>query len=871
MASKSVYIFPGSDEAELSEVGGKGLSLMIGSKSALPVPPGFILSVAFFAPWFTKLRRTPAWKAFANANDKLLEKSCEHLKKSAAKLSFTKEQQYELSTSLKQFDQKMLFAVRSSSPEEDLEGSSFAGGYETILGVTMKNIESAVRKAFISCLDYRVAVYKRENGFSMKDPKIAVIVQKQVASDVAGVGFSLNPVTNNYDEAVFTANWGLGETVVAGTATPDTFTVDKIHLKITGKALGAKETASMLMHSGGTKEASRHRSDEFTLTDEQIKDLTILIKHVEKLYNKPIDIEWAFEQGKLYLLQARPITSFVPLPPDMMTQPGQPKRLYLDVTVTAQAMNQPVSAMGTSLFRQLVKIAGKIIALRDVSKNLDTTVGWISDGKIYFNLSTAMKLAGKKHLLALLTNIDPLGVEAIAALSEKDYLSSTSRITLLPYGLFLQLPSILPFVHGAMKDPDKTHKKVQESLRQFDDEIRMIVKKDSPLPVLIDELLPKMFRKVFKKTVPLTVASRIMLGKLKKLAENSPEVAYLERSVPHNMTVEMGLELSHIAKLLPDGLNEKKLEEKLQAKQLPEDFLQSFEKFLYKYGCRGPAEIDIGASRYQDNLTLISNLLLTTKNSPGVDAQDRFDNGKKEREGAYLALSQKLQKHNPKKTKEFAKAYHFFETFGGYRETHKYYLVFIVGLLREKVLSQAKKFVDENRLDSIDQVFDLTLDQFEHAKNDTSLDLRRFASSNTLFLKKLAKVKNPPTIIDSRGFIPRPTKKAVHEGEVAGTPISPGTTRGRIKVLHTANEKPLHKGEILVARATDPGWTPLFVNAAAVILEVGGMLQHGALVAREYGLPCVAGVENATSLWKDGTLVEVDGTTGIVRLVTNEN
>lgn len=870
MIKKIAYSFPSSEDATILEVGGKGLSLMIGNKNGLPVPPGFILTVSFFKPWLLQLKKTKAWSDFLKAKETELEKRCTALKIAAQKFTYTKDQVQELAQQLEKFDEQDLFAVRSSSPEEDLEGSSFAGGYETILGVTVLKIQQAVKKAFVSCLDYRVVVYKKENNFAITDPKIAVIIQKQIASDVAGVGFSLNPVTNNFDEAVFTANWGLGETVVAGITTPDTFTVDKVSLTIKNKLLGAKELAIFLEPTGGTKKQENYQSSKSTLTDEQIIELTKLINKVERLYQKPMDIEWAYEKEKLYLLQARPITSFIPLAPEMVTKPGEAKRLYLDVTVTAQAMNQPVSVMGTSLFRQLVKIVGRIIALRDVSKNIDTTVGWISDGKIYFNLSTAMRLAGKKRLLSLLSNVDPLGVEAINALPEEEYLSSTSRITLLPYGLLLQLPSILPFIHSAVKHPEQMHKKIQETLREFDDEIRMIVKKDLPLPVLIDELLPKMFTKVFKKTVPLTVVSRVMLSKLKHLAEDDKEVAYLDRSVPHNMTIEMGLELSHIAKLLPDGLDEKKLEAKLKSKQLPEDFLQAFQKFLYKYGCRGPAEIDIGASRYQDNLKLISNLLLTAKNTSGIDAKVRFDNGKKEREEAYQTIYQKLQNQNQKKAKEFAEAYHFFENFGGYRETHKYYLVFIVGLLREKVLAQAEQFVKENRLDSVGQVFDLTLEQYENAKKDASLNLRSLAYSNTVFLKKLAKVKNPPAIIDSRGFIPSPPKQPVRVGEVAGIAVSPGVVQGRIKVLHTANEKPLHKGEILVARATDPGWTPLFVNAGAVILEIGGVLQHGALVAREYGLPCVAGVENATSLWKDGTLVEVDGTAGIIRVIVEK-
>jgi rifampicin phosphotransferase len=123
-------------------------------------------------------------------------------------------------------------------------------------------------------------------------------------------------------------------------------------------------------------------------------------------------------------------------------------------------------------------------------------------------------------------------------------------------------------------------------------------------------------------------------------------------------------------------------------------------------------------------------------------------------------------------------------------------------------------------------------------------------------------------VIDSRGFIPRPPVPLGGKGEYIGVGVSSGVVRGRIKVLHAPDEKPLEKGEILVARATDPGWTPLFVNVGGVILEIGGLLQHGALVAREYGLPCVAGIENATTLWQDGTLVEVDGSAGVVRVVS---
>jgi pyruvate,water dikinase len=175
--------------------------------------------------------------------------------------------------------------------------------------------------------------------------------------------------------------------------------------------------------------------------------------------------------------------------------------------------------------------------------------------------------------------------------------------------------------------------------------------------------------------------------------------------------------------------------------------------------------------------------------------------------------------------------------------------------------------VEEKRLDTVEQVFDLTINDIDNAQ-DQSLDLRLLAEKNTAFLKKVKHIRDFPRVIDSRGKIFHPPQRAITENEVAGQPISPGVVRGPVKVLHTPDEKPVLPGDILVARATDPGWTPLFINAGGIILEVGGLLQHGALVAREYGKPCIAGIENVTSLFTDGQTIEMDGLTGVIQILT---
>ena len=217
------------------EVGGKGLSLMRMKRAGLAVPDGFVLAVAFFAPWMEALRGDPAWAAFTAStssagpgSDEERKRACEALKVRAATLQLDDMQRAALEPALREHATDALFAVRSSSPEEDLAGSSFAGGYETVLGVTRASMEDAIRRVFASCLDVRVAIYKRQNGSSMVEPRIAVVVQHQIRSEIAGVGFSLDPLTNDYDTALYNANFGLGETVVAGIASPDLFAVDKV-------------------------------------------------------------------------------------------------------------------------------------------------------------------------------------------------------------------------------------------------------------------------------------------------------------------------------------------------------------------------------------------------------------------------------------------------------------------------------------------------------------------------------------------------------------------------------------------------------------------------------------------------------------------
>jgi pyruvate,water dikinase len=853
----TVFKFPGGQRAMLDQVGGKGYSLIKGSEAGLPVPPGFVLTVEFFRPWFEILATTAEWGQFINSAPEQMQAACTALKSASAKLTFSEAQSLTIAESLQAFGQEALFAVRSSSPEEDLEGASFAGGYETILGVHRSSVHSAVLRAFASCLDFRVAAYKKEHGFDASNPKIAVVVQEQIASAVAGVGFSINPLTNNFDEVVINANFGLGETVVGGLATPDTFVRNKLTGEITQKVAGGKETSIWLEANGGTIEKPAANRQELSLNDEQIKQLSELICAVEKQYGKPIDTEWALADNRFYLLQARPITAYVPLAPDMVTIPGAAKTLYMDVTIVVQGLYKPLSPMGTSILARLLKAAGEeVLGVNPVGPP-DSSVAIIQNGRLYVNLSILLAIASKEKIATAINAMDPMTSRALAEASEAEYAAKIREgLHLPPLHLLLKLPEVVVHLIEARLLPEHAHNNTQKEIALFMEQMEAFVKEPRPIWELCDKLLARTFKFIFGHSIPLFIASRMALKHLQQLAHGTDEkeLAKLERALPNNVTTEMGLSLYHLALLDPES----------------HEYKEERSRFIKLYGHRGPEELDVAAPRYRDRMEMLQEQIDTLRQSAhGQDnPQSRFDMAKAEKEKACANIISALEKSaGAAKAREFKSLYRVYEILGGYREVHKYLLIFSIDLLRERLLEDGNKFVKEGRLSQKSEIFDLTMDDLKIAAADKKYDLQTARAKNREFSNRLAAVPSLPTLFDSRGRILRPIPSKPRPGEVSGTPISAGVVRGRIKVLHSPDEKPLLRGEILVARATDPGWTPLFVNAAAVILEIGGMLQHGALVAREYGLPCVSGIANATTLWQDGTLVEVDGSAGVIRVI----
>ncbi len=331
----------------------------------------------------------------------------------------------------------------------------------------------------------------------------------------------------------------------------------------------------------------------------------------------------------------------------------------------------------------------------------------------------------------------------------------------------------------------------------------------------------------------------------------------------------MGIALYQLTKLLTpkDFEDLSQLSARIKNRDMPGEFLTSWDDFMATYEARGPLEMDQASPRYGDDPMLaLRQMSFMIGDNNSFNPELAHQRQVKERQEAFQQLMTRLGWFE---RRLLGRAHRIIELFAGVRDTPKHQAVLFNYAMRKRALIEGEELQKTGRLDCAEQIFELTLSDIEKAKEQPLLDLNLLREKHTQFLKLLKyQVTEFPQIIDSRGRILRPAPKKEKPNEICGMPVSPCVVNGRVKVLRTPHEKTIDEGDILVAYTTDPGWTPLFVNAAAIVLEVGGVLQHGAVVAREYGKPCVVGVDRVVTKLQDGQQVEVDGFTGVIRLLS---
>ncbi len=878
-----VLPFPGSTSASIEHVGGKGHSLIRLACAGLTVPPGVVLTSHFFEPWIAPILDSADWRLLQDAAPGQWKSLCDSIKAQAVSLpldDFQKNALDRMQAQLASLTSAELFAVRSSSPQEDLHGVSFAGGYETRLGIKAADLVDAIRSCFASMFDERVIAYKAACGLRLASPSMAVVIQQQVDSDVAGVAFSLNPLNNDYDQAVINANWGQGETVVAGLVTPDSWVLDKLTGGIIEHSIGDKQVSRWLQADGSLIDRRDYRCLDACLSVDQLGRLLAQIKLVETSFQHPVDIEWAIANDIVYLLQARPVTAFVPLPESLLTAPGQRRRLYMDIALSSGlTINAPISPMGLDTFRRLfADLTYQVFGRLDLELGADDGLVMMEGGRMYLDLSNAMWLGSPRRMAKKMQMSDAMVARILETVDPQEY-KAKHRPVWARFRMLWRVPrawwrlrgmlatSILPFIA-----PRHMHRRITRRLRAYERELGASADYSLPLDSFWTTYVTDRLRTLMDVSLPCVAPAVFGVKAFEALSASMVKADdelrdKLDRGFEGNVVVAMSLEMYRLARQIEPGqhLDAQELERLVNSKGLPTPFMEAWNGFIRQFGSRGPMEMDLAHPRYADApLIALKQIVAMSVNDADADpvsAARRQVERRRKAAATVIARSGLIRRGLLRRLNTVT------ELFAGLRDTPKQHLLMILHDLRRRIVLEGELLHRLGRLDEPTHVFDLTFEELA-AGVGAELDLRAIRAERRKYYDQLTtQVINFPPVIDSRGRILRSPPAACRDGEFCGVGLSPGLVSGFARTLRSPHEKPLLKGEVLIAYTTDPGWTPIFTNAAAVVLEIGGALQHGAVVARELGLPCVAGIAGISTAIKDGELIEVDGSTGVVRLV----
>ncbi len=744
-------------------------------------------------------------------------------------------------------------AVRSSATAEDLPEASFAGQQDTILDVEGETaLLDAVRRCWASLWNERAVSYRATHAVDERRLGLAVVVQRMVPATIAGVLFTADPMTGRRRRAAIDAVRGLGEQLVSGAVNPDHFVVDTAH-------------GTILERRGDV------------LDDARLRELAALGARVEAHFGRPQDIEWAIaDGGKLWLVQSRDITTLYPIPGNA-PDPDRDLRVYLSANV-AQGMFEPFTPMGLQAF----KLMGSAFATAFGRPPADPAAG-----------VSAMAESGMRlwaDLTPLLRNrvtreVPSRAMSVMEARSAGLFTRLLEDPRLAPRGgsrirsAFTTLRAVLrtgtpPVVIRALLRPDATR---QRLISEVDALVRMDA---GPLTTPEERLdaFQRLFMtwppRMFPKLVAMVAAGFLsynLAGRLLRAHATEDEMRTVLRGLPFNPTTEMDLDLWRISRVARDDPSSRSALAELPPDQLAAAFRQGalpatlqreLETFLSRYGHRAIGEIDLGVPRWSEDPTHLLGAIVNYQRLDGAavapDAQ--FERGAREAEATIARLLTRV--HGPRRMLARALLRRV-RALAGVREAPKFHVIRVFARGRRVLAPVGEHLAAVGRLSAPADIWFLTLPEARRAV--AGEDQRELVSARRSEYRRELRRRYIPRVLLSDGTDAEAAfVSAAADGALRGSPASPGIARGAARVLRSPSGARLDPGEVLVTHATDPGWTPLFLTASALVMEMGGMMSHGAVVAREYGIPAVVGVPNATERITTGEWIVVDGSAGTV-------
>ena len=787
-------------------------------------------------------------------------------------------------------------AVRSSATAEDLPTASFAGQQDTYLNVVgAAAVVDAVRNCWASLWTDRAVSYRAELGIDASTVALAVVVQRMVDTATAGVMFTANPLTGRRRQAVIDASPGLGEAVVSGSVNPDHFVVDPDTGHVIERRLGDKRLLVRSLPGGGTETLDMpDAGTDACLTDRQAADLARLGLELERHFDSPQDTEWAIDSdGRLWLTQSRPITTLYPLPERASARPGT--RVYLCFSL-AQGLTRPITPMGLAAFRLIASSVARAAGF-EVPEPRNGPAPYAEAGqRIYFDLTTvARSTTGRRIVPRVFDVMEARSAAVLRRVFDDPRFTVTSRTPLgllrhvVPAAVHARAPETLL---RAVFRPEAALRRVNRFAREFGKSLELgpgatpAQRLDHAEFLLSNRLFP-----IVPAVLPLPALGFAMLGLAGKLLgghQRWDDLQEVLRGLPNNVTTEMDLELWRLATVIRDDGGSSTavrnqapaaLAAQFDAGQLPAVLQAGLARFMERYGQRAVAEIDVGMPRWSDDPThilgVLANYLRLEDSSLAPDVQ--FTTAAEQAEETVERLVAEARGRGRLRGAVVRAALRRARLFAGLRELPKYQIVVGLAEVRHQLQQVGTALADAGSIAAPDDVFFLDFSEARQGLDgrradnpDNPADLRNLvARRREAYARELGR-RHVPRLLLSDGTEPEavPVARSGAAPQVAGTlsgsPASAGVVSADARVILDPVGAHLEPGEILVAPSTDPGWTPLFLTAGGLVMEMGGPNSHGAVVAREYGIPAVVGVPDATVLLSSGQRITVDGAAGTV-------
>lgn len=775
------------------------------------------------------------------------------------------------------------WAVRSSAVAEDLAESSFAGVYQTILGVgSIERLVEAVQACWSAWDSDRAQAYRGHVDESNEDAVaggIAVVLQRMVRADTAGVMLTENPLQPFGDEVLIDASWGLGESVVSGVVDPDHIVLDRTSGEVLTTRMGRKQSEMVAQRAGGIfeREIAEDRRAMPCLTADNIADLHALARTIEGSIGERRDIEWAIERHQLFVLQDRPITG---LPP------RDPKKVWTR-RFGDEYLAEYVSPLGNDLMIPwlIEPNMNEVAELQGRRHLAEMTKVRRIDGYIFLNGDYAIELA---RAVPLADREGPLTA----------WFDSTwgDKVRTVKYRPSLLLRTL----RTPRKDPGRGPIKanlaaLDKHCARVEDEIIPLLRQDwegledeelQRQLALVDELGRDHFRVIRWGMAQHAPIIHALLAKLlRSWTPEEPEGTFqaLISGLPGTRTAEinrdvhgLGLQARRDQTLL-DLLRSEASYDDIRAHSSHVAFWGAFDEFVLRHGHRSSSR-EISAERWLEQPSLVLGLVRAQVHPEEAPASPvTFEEAAAERRtqaqervmqtaghGIFGAVRQRILR----------KVLDLSQRYTVYRENQRYHLDYLLAHIHLLLLEMGRRLAQRGGLRQAEDVFLLTGDQLLELSSTAPGSIENPEVLDAVELARLHRethsVRMPATFLfDEVPTEGRPDVLAeVPEGSIAGLAASAGVVTATCRAVPSlADLSTVRPGDILVASNIDPGWTSVFPIIAGLVTETGGVLSHGAILAREYGIPTVTCLPDAMAVLSTGTLAEVDGSRGLVRVL----